>query len=168
LSSQGMLDMARVLIIYYSRSGNTEKMAKLVADGVLKEKKVEVEVKPVKDVQVEELLDADGIIIGSPTYYGSMASEIKKLLDDSIKFHGKLDGKIGGAFSSSGNIGGGNETTIMNILKALLIHGMIVQGTPRGDHYGPVAIKEPDERSKRLCIEYGLRIAKLVLKLSHA
>jgi len=105
LSSQGMLDMARVLIIYYSRSGNTEKMAKLVADGVLKEKKVEVEVKPVKDVQVEELLDADGIIIGSPTYYGSMASEIKKLLDDSIKFHGKLDGKIGGAFSSSGNIG---------------------------------------------------------------
>ena len=143
-------------------------MAKYVADGVRKEKNVEVEVKPVKDVQVDELLDADGIIIGSPTYYGSMASEIKKLLDDSIKFHGKLDGKIGGAFSSSGNIGGGNETTIMNILKALMIHGMIVQGTSRGDHYGPVAIEEPDERSKRLCIEYGQRIAKLVLELLHA
>jgi len=159
--------MVKVLIIYYSRSGNTKKMAESIADGVRREKSIEVEVKPVKDVQVEELLDANGIIIGSPTYYGSMASEIKKLLDDSIKFHGKLDGKIGGAFSSSGNIGGGNETTIMDILKALLIHGMIVQGTPRGDHYGPVAVGKPDERSKNLCIEYGQRIARLVLRLSH-
>lgn len=159
--------MVKVLIIYYSRSGNTKKMAESIADGVRREKSIEVEVKPVKDVQVEELLDANGIIIGSPTYYGSMASEIKKLLDDSIKFHGKLDGKIGGAFSSSGNIGGGNETTIMDILKALLIHGMIVQGTPRGDHYGPVAVGKPDERSENLCIEYGQRIARLVLRLSH-
>jgi len=159
--------MAEVLIVYYSRSGNTEKMAEYIADGVKKEKNVEVEVKSVKDVRVEKLLDADGIVIGSPTYYGSMASEIKKLLDDSVKFHGKLDGKIGGAFSSSGSIGGGNETTIMSILKALLIHGMIVQGTPRGDHYGPVAINEPDERSKKLCVEYGQRIARLVLKLLH-
>jgi len=93
---------------------------------------------------------------------------IKLFLDDSIKFHGKLDGKIGGAFSSSGNIGGGNETTIMNILHALLIHGMIVQGTPKGDHYGPVAIKAPDDRSQRLCREYGQRIAKLVRRLSDA
>lgn len=159
--------MVKVLIIYYSRSGNTKKMAESIANGVRKEKSIEVEVKPVKDVRVEELLDADGIVIGSPTYYGSMASEVKKLLDDSIKFHGKLDGKIGGAFSSSGNIGGGNETTIMDILKALLIHGMIVQGTPRGDHYGPVAVGKPDERSKNLCIKYGQRIARLVLRLSH-
>ena len=163
-----MLDMARVLVIYYSQSGNTEKMARRVADGVLREQHVDVDVKPVQDVHVEDLLDADGIIIGSPTYYGSMASEIKKLLDASIKFHGKLDGKVGGAFSSSGNIGGGNETTIMNILHALLIHGMIVQGTPKGDHYGPVAIKAPDDRSQRLCREYGQRIAKLVRRLSDA
>jgi NAD(P)H dehydrogenase (quinone) len=162
-----MLDMVKVLIIYYSRSGNTKKMAESIADGVRKEKSIEVNVMPVKDVRVEEMLEANGIIIGSPTYYGSMSSEVKKLLDDSIKFHGKLDGKIGGAFSSSGNIGGGNETTIMDILKALLIHGMIIQGTPRGDHYGPVAVGKPDERSKNLCIEYGHRIAKLVLKLSH-
>ena len=159
--------MVKVLIIYYSRSGNTKKMAEAIADGVRKEKGVEVEAKPVKDVRVEELVEANGMIIGSPTYYGSMASEVKKLLDDSIEFHGKLDGKIGGAFSSSGNIGGGNETTIMDILKALLIHGMIVQGTPKGDHYGPVAVGKPDERSKNLCVEYGQRIARLVLRLSH-
>ena len=163
--SQGMLNIATVLIIYYSRSGNTEKMAELVAEGLKKEKNIEVEVKPVQECRVEKLLDADGIVIGSPTYYGSMASEVKKLLDDSIKLHGKLDGKIGGAFSSSGNIGGGNETTIMDILKGLLIHGMIVQGTPKGDHYGPVSVGEPDKRSKRLCTEYGQRIARLVLRM---
>ena len=90
--------------------------------------------------KVDELLKADGIIFGSPNYYGGMAAPVKGFLDESVKFHGELKGKVGGAFSSSANIGGGNETTIMNILKAFLIHGMIVQGTSQGDHYGPVAI----------------------------
>jgi len=157
--------MAKVLIIYYSRSGNTKEMADFITEGIRKEESIEVETKPVQECRVEELLEADGIVIGSPTYYGSMASEVKKLLDDSIKFHGKLDGKIGGAFSSSGNIGGGNETTIMGILKALLIHGMIVQGSPRGDHYGPVSVGKPDERSRKLCITYGHRIAELVSRM---
>jgi len=123
-------------------------MAELVADGARKEKDVEVEVKPVQNTKTEELLDADGVIMGSPTYYGAMSADIKKLIDDSVKFHGKLDGKVGGAFSSSGQLAGGNETTIMSILKSLLIHGMIVQGTPSGDHYGPVAVGRPDDRSK--------------------
>ncbi len=63
-----------------------------------------------------------------------MAAEIKKFIDESVKFHGKLEGKVGGAFSSSAQIGGGNETTIMDILKTLLIHGMIIQGSSKGDH----------------------------------
>lgn len=138
-------------------------MAELIAEGVV-EKGVEVKVKAVDEANVEELLDSEGVIIGSPTYYGSMASEIKKFIDDSIKLHGKLDGKVGGAFTSSGNIGGGNETTIMDILKSLLIHGMIVQGSPRGDHYGPVSIRKPDERSKKLCRDYGNRLAELVIR----
>jgi NAD(P)H dehydrogenase (quinone) len=93
-----------------------------------------------------------------------MAAEVKKFLDDSVKFHGELDGKVGGAFSSSANVAGGNETTIISILQALLIHGMVVQGMPNGDHYGPVAIGKPDDRCKKLCREYGHRIAKLVLR----
>lgn len=156
--------MLKVLIIYYSRSGNTKNMAELIAEGVKAEKDVEVEVKAVQETRVEELIETDGIIIGSPTYYGTMASEVKKFIDDSVKFHGRLEGKIGGAFSSSANIAGGNETTIMSILKSLLIHGMIIQGSSKGDHYGPVSIGKPDQRSRRLCIEYGQRIAKLVLK----
>jgi len=156
--------MRRVLVVYYSRSGNTKKMAELVAKGVKEVEGVEVEVKAVQEAKVEELLDVDGLVIGSPTYYGSMASEVKKFIDESVKLHGKLEGKIGGAFSSSANIAGGNETTIMDILKSLLIHGMIIQGSVKGDHYGPVSIGKPDERSKKLCLRHGRKIAELVLK----
>lgn len=156
--------MAKVLVIYYSKTGNTEEMAKAVEEGA-KEEGVEVEEKQAEDVKVDELLKADGIIIGSPTYYGSMAAPIKELFDKSVKFHGELKGKIGGAFSSSANIGGGNETTIMDILKAFLIHGMIVQGTSEGDHYGPVAIGAPDRRSKSQCKNLGRRVARLVKRL---
>lgn len=56
-------------------------------------------------------------------------------------------------------IGGGNETTIMDILKALLIHGMIIRGDSSGDHYGPVSINAPDHRAEAQCRGYGNRIA---------
>ncbi len=156
--------MAKILVVYYSRSGNTKKMAELITESIKKES-VEVVLKDVKEVEVDELLKFDGIVIGSPAYYGTMAAEIKKLLDDSVKFHGKLEGKVGAAFCSSANIAGGNETTILDILNALLIHGMIIQGDPRGDHYGPVAIGAPDERSVKECARFGARIAKLTKKI---
>jgi len=111
--------MPKAIIIYYSRSGNTKQMAQLVAEG-LKKEGVDVTVKDVLDTGADELLGYDAIIIGSPTYYGSMAAEIKKLLDDSVKFHGKLEGKVGAAFASSANVGWGNETTILDILNAML------------------------------------------------
>ena len=156
--------MKKILIIYYSSTGNTEKMARLVEEGVKKEGGLVVETKKVGKADVEELLKADGIIIGSPTYYGSMAAPIKELLDKSVAFHGKLEGKIGAAFSSSANIGGGNETTITDILKALLIHGMIIQGDPEGGHYGVVSIGAPDSRVETQCRRLGARVAKLVKK----
>lgn len=154
----------KILVIYYSRSGNTQQMAELITKGV-KSENVEVELKDVAEVKAIELLDYDGIIIGSPTYYGSMAYQIKQLLDESVEFHGKLTGKVGAAFSSAANIGGGNETTILNIINGMLIHGMIVQGNAFGDHYGPVAIDAPDERSAKLCKRLGKTTAKLVKQL---
>lgn len=156
--------MAKIIVIYYSRSGNTRKMAEAISEGVKKEG-LEVAVKDVKDVSVDELLKYEGIIIGSPTYYGTMAAEIKKLLDDSVKFHGKLEGKVAAAFSSSANIAGGNETTVLDILNAMLIHGMIIQGDPQGDHYGAVSISSPDARSIKQCFRMGERTAKLIKRL---
>ncbi|MDD5355970.1 MAG: flavodoxin family protein [Candidatus Omnitrophica bacterium] len=156
--------MVRVLIVYYSKSGNTKKMAELIKDAVEKEK-VEAVLQDVKDTKVGDLLKADAIIMGSPVYYGTMAAPLKQLLDDSVSHHGDLDGKIGGAFSSSANIGGGNETTVLDILNAMLIHGMIIQGDPRGDHYGPVSIGKPDQRVEKECARFGQRIARLTKKL---
>jgi NAD(P)H dehydrogenase (quinone) len=156
--------MGKVLVAYYSRSGNTKKMAEKIAETIKKEE-IEAVLKEIEEVTVNELTGYDGIVIGSPTYYGSMAWQIKKLLDESVTLHGKLKGKIGGAFSSAANIGGGNETTIADILNAFLIHGMIVQGEPKGDHYGPVAINVPDDRSLKCCERLGKNVANLVKKL---
>jgi NAD(P)H dehydrogenase (quinone) len=157
--------MSKALIIYYSRSGNTKKMAEAVAEG-LKKENVEVQIKNVQEVKTQELLEFSAIVVGSPTYYGTMAAEIKKLFDESVKFHGKLDGKIGAAFSSSANIGGGNETTILDILNAMLIHGMIIQGDPQGDHYGAVAIGSPDTRAIKQCQRLGERLGKLIRSIA--
>ncbi|HOL49334.1 MAG TPA: flavodoxin domain-containing protein [bacterium] len=156
--------MAKILIVYYSRTGNTEKMAQEIKKGVLEEN-VEVVVKKVEETEPEELLNYDGIIAGSPTYFGGPAWEIKKLFDESVKFYGKMVGKVGAAFTSSANIAGGNETTILSIISMMLIHGMIVQGTTEGGHYGPVAIGGPDEKTLKECRNSGKRVAILVKKL---
>jgi NAD(P)H dehydrogenase (quinone) len=159
--------MARMLIAYYSRSGNTEKMAMEVATGAREAGGVEVVVRRIEQVSPDDLLGFDGIAIGSPVYYGTMAAEVKELIDKSVKHHGKLAGKVGGAFASSGGPGGGNETTVLDIVKALLIHGMIVQGDHAGDHYGPIAVGAPDARSVGECRRFGKRMVELVQRLTN-
>lgn len=156
--------MAKGIVIYYSRSGNTKEMAQIVAEAMNKAD-LPTECKPVNKVKAEDLLGYDAIVVGSPTYYGHMAGPIKGLFDETVSWHGKLDGKVGAAFSSAANIGGGNETTVMGIIEAMLISGMIVQGDPQGDHYGPVSIGKPDDRVKRQCQRRGQRVAELTGKL---
>jgi NAD(P)H dehydrogenase (quinone) len=154
----------KAVIIYYSRSGTTKKMAEIIYDEI-KNKGVVVDIFSVEKINPKQLLDYDGIIIGSPTYYGTLAAQIKELLDKSVSFHGELDGKLGMAFSSAANIAGGNETTILSIIEAMLIHGMIVQGDPHGDHYGPVAIGKVDKRCEDNCKRMALRFAELLGKI---
>jgi len=153
-----------ILVVYYSRSGNTEKMARAVGEGVQAEGVTAI-VKPVSETRVEELLEVEGLILGSPTYYGTLAAPIKQFIDESVKYHGKLVGKVGGAFTSSGGAGGGNETTLLSMLQALLIHGMIIQGTSSGDHYGPVSVESPDDKALDRCKALGSRVATLAKAL---
>lgn len=156
--------MAKAIVVYYSRSGNTKRMAEIIA-GAMNDAKLPTECKSVDAVKAADLLAFDAIIVGSPTYYGQMAAPIKELFDDLVSSHGALDGKVGAAFSSAANIGGGNETTIMGIIEAMLISGMTVQGDPQGDHYGPVSIGKPDDRVEKQCRRRGKRIAELTKKL---
>lgn len=156
--------MAKGLVVFYSKSGNTQKMAEILSKS-MNDSGLPTECLPVEKTTVDNLLAADAIVIGSPTYYGQMAAPIMQLLTESVSKHGRLAGKVGGAFASSANIGGGNETTIMGILEAMLIHGMIVPGEAIGDHYGPVSINKPDERVDAQCQRAGKKIAELTKKL---
>lgn len=157
--------MAHVLIAYHSRTGNTKKMAEMVLEGALGQG-ADAVLLPVTDVDVDALSDFDAIIIGSPVYYGHCAAPVRKLFDDSVCLHGRLAGKIGGAFSSSHNLAGGNETTVLEILESMLVHGMVIQGSVEGDHYGPVALGAPDSRACDQCRALGARIARLAEALS--
>lgn len=154
----------KILIVYDSETGNTELMAKAVVEGIPKEYVVKIQ--KTAETSNEDLLEADGIIVGSPTYYGLMSGNVKTLFDKSVKVHGKLEGKVGGAFTSAGGTATGAETTLLSIIEAMLVHGMIVQGRAHNKHYGAAAYLDPDEDEKRYCLELGKRISDLVSRLS--
>lgn len=157
--------MANILIVYHSRSGNTKKMAEAIAQGVKSVDGATCTVKSVGEVALGELLGFDGIILGSPTYYGILSAELKKLLDDSVAYHGQLAGKVGGAFATSALVAGGNETTVLSILQGLLVHGMVIAGTATADHYGPVAVSTVEEPAQETARNYGRMLAHLAVKL---
>ncbi|MBC8498820.1 NAD(P)H-dependent oxidoreductase [Candidatus Bathyarchaeota archaeon] len=154
----------KVLIVYDSRSGNTEKMAHAVSEGV-SEEGLDFEVKRVDEASVNELPGVDGLILGSPVYYGLPTAKIKEFIDDSVKYHGKLDGKVGGAFASSGGTHTGAETTVMALNEALFIHGMVIQGTSGSNHYGAASVGAPDDKDVENCRKLGSRVASLVKKI---
>ncbi len=156
--------MANVLVAYHSRTGNTEKMAKAVVQGATAVG-ARVVLKRIDSVTHDDLLGADAMVIGSPVYYGHAAAPVRQMFDDSVRLHGKLVGKVGGAFASSHNLAGGNETTVLEILESMLVHGMIIPGSVDGDHYGPVALGPPDQRADLQCRALGERVAKLAALL---
>lgn len=156
--------MGRLLIAFHSRTGHVETMAREVEAGAI-EAGAEVTCSPVSELAEAALMKHDGLVLGSPAYYGLPAAPVKSFLDASVGMHGRLEGKVGGAFASAGNIGGGNETTVLAMVHAMLVHGMIVQGTAQGDHYGPVAVGAPDSRALVQCRELGKRVATLIERL---
>ncbi len=156
--------MAKILILYYSRTGNTRKMAEAVAAGV-KGSGAEAVVCDVVEFAMDGLPEYDGIIAGTPTYYGLAAGPVKDFFDRSVVHHGKLEGLVGGAFSSSAVFGGGSETAVLSILQMMLVHGMIIQGQARGNHYGVVTLGEPDEDAVDRCRQLGKRVGKLAVRL---
>jgi len=157
--------MARILVIYDSRTGNTEKMASAVAKGAEQVVGVHVVLKKIDQATLEDLAEAEGIIMGSPTYYGQMSGKMKTFVDQTNKIHGKLRGKVGGAFTSSGDTACGAETTLFSMLQTMLIHGMIIQGRYDNKHYGATAVGVPSEKELESCKELGKRIADLTVKI---
>lgn len=151
--------MSSILIIYYTRAGNTEKLAKAVAEGV-REGGGTPTVRKVDEVDVSELPGYDGIIAGSPVYFGMMAAELKKFFDESVTVRKKMVNKVGAAFVTGAHRTGGKETTLISILQAMLIEGLVVVGDPleTGGHYGAAGSDETGLKEGRAL---GKRVAEL-------
>ena len=157
----------QVLVIYYSASGNTKKLAEAVAKGVKESGGVECVLKAAADVTKEDLLSSDGIIAGSPVYYGTMAAQLKAVFDRSVSVRSQMGNKVGAAFATSGDPSGGKETTLLSIIQAMLISGMIIVGDPLDatGHYGTSCVGGPDEEASLNGQKLGRRVAELVKKL---
>jgi len=160
----------QVLVLYYSRTGNTKKLAEGVAKGVREIPEVQCVVKSTADVTKQDFLDADGLIAGSPDYFGGMSSELKEILDRFVSVRPQMENKVGAAFSTGGDLSGGKETTLISILQALLIYGMIVVGDPleATGHYGVTCVDAPDAEALENASKLGRRVASLVRQLRAA
>lgn len=193
-----------VLILYYSRNGQTAELAGQIGRGVARIPGIEARLRAVPPVSPDteaslppvpdegapyatkaDLAGCSGLAIGSPTRFGNMAAPLKHFLDTTgdLWLSGALTGKPAGAFTSTGSLHGGQETTLMTMMMPLLHHGMVLCGLPYtekalgetesgGTPYGPshwagTAEQLPlSEHEKTLCQAFGQRLATLALKLS--
>jgi NAD(P)H dehydrogenase (quinone) len=146
-----------LLIIYYSNTGKTEKMASHIARGA-ETGGVNAILKKVEDCTLNDLVEADGIAVGSPTHYSNMAWQIKRLMDETIlTFYTKghsLKNKVCGCFTSTGAYSDGKECLRMlelafgYALKMKIVPGIILES------------KDVDEGNLSSCYEYGQKIAR--------
>ncbi len=164
----------KILIVYDSKGelAPLDLMADQIAEG-LRDEGVEVELSATEQVELAEIAGADGLILRSQSHFGSVSGAMKLLMERTYELHGRLDGKVGGAFTLSRHMGGGNETTLLAFHAFFMIHGMIIQGDPHGAHYGPFVIQpslyvEPvtdeSEGTRRL----GRRVGRLVKLVGQA
>ncbi|MCP5103459.1 MAG: flavodoxin family protein [bacterium] len=118
----------KILVVYYSMTGNTEQMAEAAALGAKSVEGINVKLLPVKKAKIADVLEADGIILGTPVHNANIALPMMKFIN-SWPFEGApLRNKIGAAFVTAGGISAGEELTQLNILHTMMLYGMIVVG----------------------------------------
>lgn len=157
----------QVLVLYYSRGGNTEKLAQDVAKGV-ESTGIKALLKNTKEVTKEDFVESAGIVAGSPVYFGVMAADLKRVFDEFVGVRRKMENKVGAAFATGGHHSGGKETTILSILQCMLIYSMIIVGDPlsASGHYGVGCVGPPDETASDEAFQLGARVAALCSKLN--
>ena len=157
----------QVLVLYFSKGGNTKKLAQQIAKGVEQVEGVTGVLKHTREVTKEDFLASSGVIAGSPVYFGVMAADLKRVFDEFVGTRKRMEDKVGAAFATSGDPSGGKETTIMSIIQALLIYGMIIVGDPLSatGHYGTACVGAPDSVARDNGQKLGRRVAELVKQL---
>ncbi len=195
--------MIKILVLYHSESGNLQSMATQIARGVDNVPQCEAIIKTVPAVSpttqavdnpvpdsgapyatLDDLANADGLLLGSPTRFGNMSAPLKAFLDSTTSawFSGTLSGKPAGVFTSSGSMHGGQESTLLSMMLPLLHHGMLIVGIPYSEpqlvttsrggtpygasHVAGAAGDVPlDDAEKQLCRALGTRVATIALQL---
>lgn len=199
----------KILVIYYSMYGNIYEMAQSVVEGAKSVKNAEVDLKQVPDLlpgelieselrikaakekqkdvpvaAVEDLVNYDGIIFGTPTRYGNMCSQMKNFIDQTghLWTKGLLENKVAGVFTSTSSIHGGQESTILTTMVPLLHLGMIIVGVPYsvpellttesgGTPYGPSHVagiksdKPVTQDERKIAQALGKRVAEFTQKI---
>ena len=156
----------QILVLFYSKGGNTRQLAEAIAKGVDSVDGIQAVLRKTDEITKEDFVNSDGIIAGSPVYFGVMAAELKKIFDDYVGIRKKMEGKIGAAFATSGDPSGGKETTMLSIIQCLLIYGMVIVGDPMAasGHYGVSCVGAPDSGIQENGAKLGRRVAELALK----
>jgi NAD(P)H dehydrogenase (quinone) len=195
-----------ILVLYYSRHGSTAEMARHIARGVEQLSGMEARLRTVPPVstvveagadaipeqgplfcELEDLRDCAGLVMGSPTRFGNMASPLKYFIDQtsSLWLSGAMIDKPAAVFTSSSSLHGGQESTLLSMMLPLLHHGMVVLGLPYSEsglmtttgggtpygasHYaGPDNARPVDEQELQLCRSLGQRVARLALQQEHS
>lgn len=193
-----------LLVLYYSRNGQTAELARQIGRGVARVSGIEARLRSVPPVSPDtgaslppvpdagapyatrsDLANCAGLALGSPTRFGNMAAPLKYFLDTTgdLWLSGALAGKPAGAFTSTGSLHGGQESTLLTMMVPLLHHGMVICGLPYtekslgdtqtgGTPYGPSHWAGTGEQlpisgeEKALCQAFGERLARLALKLA--
>jgi NAD(P)H dehydrogenase (quinone) len=199
----------KIMVLYYSMFGNNYLMAKAVCEGIRAEggepllrtvpelvpqsvidkddrmKKAKELQKDVAIVKSEELENIDGLILGSPTRFGNMCSQLRNFLDQTggLWMKGALIDKPAGVFCCTATLHGGQETTLISMMFTLLHHGAIVVGVPYsvkelaetksgGSPYGPTAVvgaladRPPTEIDFKIAKELGKRLTRIAKKMN--
>lgn len=195
--------MTAVLIVYYSRHGSVARMAEYLAEGVESVTDCSAIVRTVPEVSAEteqtaepipqsgppyvteqDLNQCNGLIIGSPSYFGNMAAPMKYFIDQGSKawMSGALIGKPAGVFTACSSLHGGMESVLLSMMIPLLHHGMLITGIPYseaslhqtdsgGTPYGASHVagsegKPHSEDEITLCRAQGKRIAEIARQLN--
>lgn len=148
--------MKTVLVVYYSKSGKTKRMAEYICEAI-KAPKVQTVLKRVEEFSAADLAKFDGIAVGSPTYFSNMAWPVKKLVDESICFYGatpSLEGKVGGCFTSAGCRTDGLECLRLLELTFGFHHKLkLVLGIISDE-------EEKEDETKRSCQDFGMNLSR--------
>ena len=153
------MTIKQLLVTYCTGTGSTKRMAEEIGKGA-ERLGVKVEVKGVEECRLNDLAEADGIVIGSPTYFSNVAWQVKKLIDESIALYRKghqLGNKVCGCFTSSGTRRDGQDCIRMLELAFGFHHrAKIVPGIMK-------ASDDRENEVSQMCQQYGEEIARQIL-----